>query len=297
LEEVALQQGEPARSHRFSILLSELFSDIELPVITDYLAGLEKFISAADAAKCRVSRGQPDALFGNLVVEFERRFPEKYKEAKRQLQKYVALLRKDPGTRDTYFTPIATDGISFRVFAPQEGQLVSATGMGDEVLLEEVENFDASKRAPIATFLCAAVVRSKALTHELGKQEIILQRFLADYVTYFFETEDREEAEYLTGVLNSPAVDALVKPMQARGLWGPRDITKKVWELPIPQFDAKNRRHVRMTEITRTGAKRVTEMLPQLMGEASIGRARTAVRQALKEELAEIDSIVNELLK
>ncbi len=149
LEDVPLQHGEPARSHRFSILLSELFADVEIPVITDYLAGLEKFISATDAAKCRVSRGQPDALFGNLVVEFERRFPEKYKEAKRQLQKYVALLRKNPTTEDIYFTPIATDGISFRVFAPQEGQLVSATRIGDEVLLDEVENFDASKRSPI----------------------------------------------------------------------------------------------------------------------------------------------------
>jgi hypothetical protein len=148
-----------------------------------------------------------------------------------------------------------------------------------------------------ATFLCAAVVRSRALTHKLGEQDIVLQGFLADYVTYFFETEDREEAEYLTAVLNSPAVDALIKPMQARGLWGPRDITKKVWELPIPEFDAKNRKHVRIAEIARGGTKRVTEMSPQLSAEASIGRARTAVRQALKEELAEIDSIVKELLK
>ncbi|MBI3670007.1 MAG: SAM-dependent DNA methyltransferase [Acidobacteria bacterium] len=149
LEEVVRLQGEPARSHRFSVLLSDLFAELEFPIITDYLAGLEKSISATDAGKCRVSRGQPDALFGNLVVEFERRFPEKYKEARKQLQKYVAILRKNPGTQDIYFTPIATDGISFRVFAPEEGELTSAGGIGDEVQLEEVENFDASKRQPI----------------------------------------------------------------------------------------------------------------------------------------------------
>lgn len=149
VEEVRQQQTEPARSHRFSQLLADLFADIEFPIITDYLAGLERFISAQDATKCRVSRGQPDALFGNLVMEFERRFPEKLKEAKKQLQKYIAILRKDPSTQEIYFTPIATDGISFRVFAPREGELASAAAIGEEVKLEEVENFDASARQPI----------------------------------------------------------------------------------------------------------------------------------------------------
>lgn len=39
------------------------------------------------------------------------------------------------------------------------------------------------------------------------------------------------------------------------------------------------------------------ELLPTLKQEASIGRARATVRQVVKEELEEIDSIVNELLK
>ncbi len=149
LDEVRKLQTETARSHRFSQLLADLFADIEFPIITDYLAGLEKIISAQDAAKCRVSRGQPDALFGNLVVEFERRFPEKLKEAKKQLQRYVAILRKNSATQQIYFTPIGTDGISFRVFAPEEGELASAAAIGEEVRLDEVENFDASARQPI----------------------------------------------------------------------------------------------------------------------------------------------------
>lgn len=149
VDEVGKQQSEPARSHRFSQLLAELFSDLEVPIITDYLAGLEARITAHDAAKCLVSRGQPDALFGNVVIEFERRFPEKYKEAKRQLQKYVAILRKSPSTEQFYFTPIGTDGLVFKVFAPQEGELASSSGIGDEVRLEEIESFDVRNRQPI----------------------------------------------------------------------------------------------------------------------------------------------------
>ena len=46
VEQVAELSSEAARSHRFSQLLSDLFGDVEAPVITDYLAGLEKQISA-----------------------------------------------------------------------------------------------------------------------------------------------------------------------------------------------------------------------------------------------------------
>lgn len=149
LDEVARQESEPARSHRFSQLLAELFSDVEFPTITEYLAGLEKVISAHDAAKCRVSRGKPDALFGNVVVEFERRLPDKLKEAQRQLQKYIAILRKNPATQNTYFTSIATDGVLFRVLAPAEGAWGPPESIGEEVRLEKIEDFDATKRPPM----------------------------------------------------------------------------------------------------------------------------------------------------
>ncbi len=155
-----------------------------------------------------------------------------------------------------------------------------------------------------ATFLCAAALRSKALSHKVGEQEVVLQRFVADHVTYSFETTERREADYLVALLNSPTIDALIKPMQARGLWGPRDIHKKVWELPIPEFKQNNKVHVRLAEIAEACAEKVKEMVPDLRklfedvrGPHAIGRARTAVRNALSEELAEIDSLVNETLK
>jgi methylase of polypeptide subunit release factors len=148
-----------------------------------------------------------------------------------------------------------------------------------------------------ATFLCAAVVRSKELTHKVGSQEVALRRFVSDAKTYAFETAERKEAQYLVAVLNSPTVDSLIKPMQARGLWGPRDIHKKVWELPIPEFDEENRVHMCLAEIAEACEGKVKEMLPDLRQEGSIGRARATVRQALKDQLADIDSAVQEILK
>jgi len=135
-------------------------------------------------------------------------------------------------------------------------------------------------------------------------QGIVLGRFLAADATYYFGTEEPKEAAYLAAVLNSPLVDTLLKPMQARGLWGPRDIHKKVWELPIPRFDSRNESHLRLAAIAEACAAKVWEMLPGLRalfrgvrGPRAIGRARTAVRKALKPELAEIDGIVREILR
>ena len=147
-----------------------------------------------------------------------------------------------------------------------------------------------------ATFLCAATIPLRELRQTVGQQQITLRRFVADYVTYYFETESRDEARYLTAVLNAPCVDTLIKPMQARGLWGPRDIVKKVWELPIPQFQATKGSHLRLAEITAACEEKVRATGPALQ-QQSIGRARSAIRESLKEELGEIDALVQPLLK
>ena len=154
-----------------------------------------------------------------------------------------------------------------------------------------------------ATFLCAASLQTKALSYRVGEQEVTLRRFVATDVTYTYETEERREAGYLVAVLNSPTVDALIKPMQARGLWGPRDITKKVWELPIPEFNPSDKAHLRLAEIAEACEEKVKEMLPCLResfkgvrGPRAIGRARTAVREALRDELGEIDTLVRDIL-
>jgi hypothetical protein len=159
-----------------------------------------------------------------------------------------------------------------------------------------------------ATFLCAAALqvaqtRSASSAAFLGDHEIKLRRFIASDATYFLETEVRREANYLAALLNSPTVDTIIKPMQARGLWGPRDIHKKVWEFPIPEFNPKDNAHLRLAEITEACAEKVKGMVPalkelfrQLRAPHATGRARAAVRKALKDELAEIDGIVIDIL-
>src|SRR5204863_9082749 len=92
LEEVKPIKSEPARLTRFTILLNELFGDLDFPLIRGFLAGFETRISTHEGEKCRVLRGRTDALYGNLVIEFERGASGWLRDAKKQLQRYVAIL-------------------------------------------------------------------------------------------------------------------------------------------------------------------------------------------------------------
>jgi hypothetical protein len=144
------------------------------------------------------------------------------------------------------------------------------------------------------TNLTAALVENGPTKFAINGQEVISQGFVADHVTYCMETSDPNEAAYLVAILNSATIDKMIKPMQSRGLWGPRDIHTKVLELPIPKFEAENPRHQRLAALGEQCTQKVRTWLSQGgPGKVtSIRRLRQMVRQLLKSELSEIDGLV-----
>ena len=148
------------------------------------------------------------------------------------------------------------------------------------------------------TILTAAVVENEPIEFEINGQRIVARGFVADTVTYFCETANRQEASYLAAILNAPAIDKRVKPMQARGLWGPRHFHKKVLELPIPKFDVNSPVHRRLAELGKECTAKVKQWLAG--GGAgnikSIGRLRGMVREILRDDLKEIDELVKKIL-
>ena len=148
------------------------------------------------------------------------------------------------------------------------------------------------------TFLTAAVIENKSIEFKIDGQSVLVRGFVADTKTFCCELSNRQEAFFLAAVLNAPHVDRLVKPMQSRGLWGPRDIHKKVLELPIPQFDAANPTHTQLAKLGRECSAEVEKWL--VNGGAgkitSIGTLRGKVRAILKAKLAEIDALVEKFL-
>ena len=150
-----------------------------------------------------------------------------------------------------------------------------------------------------ATYICACVVENKPVEFEIGGQRLETKGIVADYVTYHYETNSEDEAYYLAAVLNCPIIDRKLKPMQARGQWGPRHICKKVLELPIPQFDPENIVHLKLVELSKNCTARVAEWL-KAGGPGkirSIGKLRGMVRKMLAGELEEIDGLVRGMME
>jgi methylase of polypeptide subunit release factors len=152
-----------------------------------------------------------------------------------------------------------------------------------------------------ATNLCSAVVENKKIVKRISGQRLELKGFVADYKLFFYETEKEHEAHYLAAILNSPTIDELIKPMQSRGLWGPRDICMKVWELPIPAYNASKGNHRELAELGMRCAEKVKKILPGLetkdITPGKIGRLRNEVRKRLADELSEIDGLVKAIMK
>lgn len=147
-----------------------------------------------------------------------------------------------------------------------------------------------------ATYLCSCVVESKPISIEVEGQSIKAQGFVVDYKAYYYDTDNKEEAYYLAAVLNSPTVDELLKPMQSRGLWGPRDICKKVLEIPIPQYNSSDGNHQALSQLGEQCTQKVEQLLPQHAKSRSIGHTRRLIKAQLKEELAQIDALVKQIL-
>jgi len=148
------------------------------------------------------------------------------------------------------------------------------------------------------TFLTAAAIENEPIEFEVGRQKIAARGFVADTKTYFCELTNELEACFVASVLNAPMVDALIKPMQSRGLWGPRDIHKKVLELPIPKFNVKNTSHAQLSELGKVCSDKVESWLEGggVSNIKSIGRLRGMVREMLKDKLKEIDELVKDIL-
>jgi hypothetical protein len=136
---------------------------------------------------------------------------------------------------------------------------------------------------------------SCVISPKLTKTELHINGFVADADTYYYQIKDGMEAHYLCAFLNAPYVDDAIKPYQTRGQWGARHIHRRPFEVvPIPKYDPKNENHKKLAELSKECHQKVAK---QTLDGKNIGNLRGKVRKALTNELAEIDSLVKNILK
>jgi len=118
-------------------------------------------------------------------------------------------------------------------------------------------------------------------------KDIIPQSFIADTKTMYFETNSKEEAYYLSAIINSNIIDVLIKPLQTRGHFDERDILRRPFEFPIPKFNPNDERHKKLAELGEKCHEEVKKI--RMVG-------RKEIKEKLKNYMNEIDKLVKEIL-
>lgn len=99
--------------------------------------------------------------------------------------------------------------------------------------------------------------------------------------TYWASFSSRREADYVAAFLNSEYVAAEIHDWMTRGLFGPRDIHKRVLDVPWPLF-APGKEHVELAVLSGRLAAEAHALLPSLP-KMGVGRQRSWLRDRLDE--------------
>ncbi|GAB3641560.1 N-6 DNA methylase [Spirosoma arcticum] len=151
--------------------------------------------------------------------------------------------------------------------------------------------------AKFAVLYSASAKDANAFVYERGTLDL---KYIVDKAAYAFYTNSEQEAHYLTAFLNANSTNFSMKPFQSTGLFGARDVSKKILDVPLPQFKADNPLHVRLAELGKACAGLVAGYIAvnDLANQAyNVGRERSEIRnRLLAEELREIDVILGKLI-
>ena len=122
------------------------------------------------------------------------------------------------------------------------------------------------------------------------------QHFLAESTCYISFTQSGEEARFVESYLNSGYANGKIKQFQARGLFGPRHVHKKILELPWPEFSRNQPSHRRLVALGQQAAKQVQLILGSHqdleLDPRTLGRLRISIRKELAGLMAQIDVLV-----
>ena len=142
---------------------------------------------------------------------------------------------------------------------------------------------------------------AKDANSTLVKRSELDLAFFVESKAYWFSTSDINEAHYIVSILNSSIPNEKMKAFQTKGLFGERDIHKRILDIYFPRFDENNETHIKLAQLSEqahTKAKQYLETNPpqQELSAIHLGRLRVAIKKYLSEEMKEIDKLVKKVV-
>lgn len=121
--------------------------------------------------------------------------------------------------------------------------------------------------------------------------------FIVESKGYVYYSSNIDECHYLTAILNSNITNLLMKDFQSKGLFGARDVHKKILDIFYPLFNANKKEHKKLAELSKSAHEKTKVYLEkndikQVQGSNHLGRIRLNIKKELEQELHEIDLLV-----
>lgn len=127
----------------------------------------------------------------------------------------------------------------------------------------------------------------------------ITPHFLAESTCYIAFVQHKDEARYVECYLNSGYANGKIKEFQARGLFGPRHVHKKILELPWPDFSLNSPSHRQLVALGHSAAQAVQGILGTQqdleLDPRTLGRLRSSIRRELAGVMGQIDALVESI--
>ena len=101
---------------------------------------------------------------------------------------------------------------------------------------------------------------------------------LIDTTMYFIKCREIDEARYLSAIINSQALYDKAQALMPKGQYGPRDVHKHIWRLPIPNFDPTIPNHVTLANLCAQAEQETTLIATQQPNRNSVRATRAIIR-------------------
>ncbi|MGE0083394.1 MAG: N-6 DNA methylase [Desulfococcaceae bacterium] len=154
-----------------------------------------------------------------------------------------------------------------------------------------------------APYLVLYNTSAKDANATVVKRKDLDLEFFIDSKGYSFVTANLEEAYWLAAILNSTAPNLMMKDFQSKGLFGARDVCKKILDIYWPKFDGKNKIHQQLAELGRKAHDSVSEFLKTSINPEHkiegihLGKLRLEIKAHLHKEMKEIDTLVKQIME